>query len=585
MTDRTVLGISDSHNSTACLIKNGQILSCISEERLNRVKNYCGFPILSVRKILEINDLHPSDIDLVCFGEKTIPDDWKKIVKEGDYRPHAKTVSLLSKIFPNFLESSILRYFYVNTCLTLRRHSLILKQNKKCLEELGINTKRVVYFDHHLSHAASSYFFSPKSKKPKLVITADGSGDGLCATVSIGNNFEIERKVSIPFIHSIGSVYSRVTWHLGMKPAEDEYKVMGLAPYANEEMASSTTKIFENIFSIDRRDLRKFRNNKGLWGESLSKHMKNELAKKRFDVIAHSVQKVFEEVLTKWVSNLTDCYNIQDVVAGGGLFMNIKANQKILNLKNLRSLFVFPSCGDESLSIGSAILGYLKLCSIDGVEPRTEELKTIYFGPNYNSEIENFAKSIKKKYKVDKMSNIEKDVGELLSKGNIVARFDDSMEYGARALGNRSILADPRSLTVIRELNEHIKQRDFWMPFAPTILRECAENYLKIPNKKFNEQHMMFSFDTTDLARKELIAALHQADLTCRPQILDKDWNPKYFKTIKTFEDLTGIGGVLNTSFNLHGDPIVCSPRDAIRTFEKSKLKYLALGDFLIEKL
>jgi len=263
--------------------------------------------------------------------------------------------------------------------------------------------------------------------------------------------------------------------------------------------------------------------------------------------------------------------------------MNVKLNLKIMEMPEVRKFFVFPSCGDESLAIGAAYYGYEQVCKDKGKNVDIEPLGDLYKGPEYSNEyIENVLKK-ESGIVYSFFDNIEEKIVELLTKKEIVARFAGRMEWGARALGNRSILADASNYEVVKIINEMIKQRDFWMPFAPTILKEREDDYIVNP-KKVPAPYMILAFNSKEKAKKDLVAAMHPYDYTLRPQILEKEENEKYYKIIKIFEEMTGMGGILNTSFNLHGYPIVCSPEDAIHVFKNSGLKYLALENWLVKK-
>lgn len=587
MTNKVVLAINDGHPATACLLKNGEVLSCISEERLDRIKNSVNFPVLSIKKMMEIHNIRPEDIDLIAFTSKDIdPADLNKIGKRSrDTRLSLLAFSWCTRYLPTTLVEGPLTKIGSKARGLLKLKRLMIEYKKK-LDSLGLKNKEVVLYDHHMVHAATAYYFNNENRRKKfLIFTCDGEGDGLCASVNIAQNNTIIREVEIPFIHSIGKMYNEVTWFMGLKPWEHEYKVMGMAPYSNAHHAKKTWAVFKNMIEIDKRDKRKFRNKTHRWAHTYGLYLRKRLYKHRFDAIAFSIQKLTEDILKQWVSNNIDYYGIHNIMLSGGVFLNVKANQAIMEMDSVNSLFVVPSAGDESTALGGAILGYLDLCKRDGTKPKLKPIKQLYLGPSYDDEIDSFVKTLnKEKFKIEKYDEIEKVVGELLTKGKIVARLKGRMEFGARALGNRSILADPTNLDVIRKLNFQIKARDFWMPFAPTILRERARDYLKLCNKEIDDQYMILSFDTTKDGRKDLKAAIHQQDFSCRPQVLDKDWNEKYYSIIKTFEESTGVGGILNTSFNLHGEPIVCSPEDAISTLKRSGLKYLALGNYLIEK-
>ncbi|MCK5617360.1 hypothetical protein KAR91_86650, partial [Candidatus Pacearchaeota archaeon] len=277
---------------------------------------------------------------------------------------------------------------------------------------------------------------------------------------------------------------------------------------------------------------------------------------------------------------------IKRIMLSGGVFMNVKANLKIMEIPEVSDIFVFPSCGDESNAIGGAYYGYKNLCEAKGQELKIHPIENIYWGMEFtDDEIEEYLRTngLYEKYTITKCDDISTEVAKLLAQDEIVARVSGRMEWGARALGNRSLLANPAKYNTIRVINEKIKNRDFWMPFTPSILKERGDDYL-INEKNVEAPYMSIAFRSTELARKELLAAIHPYDFTIRPQLLEQDWNPSYYKIIKEFEKITGIGGILNTSLNLHGEPIVCTPADAIHTLEDSGLKYLALGSFLITK-
>ena len=263
--------------------------------------------------------------------------------------------------------------------------------------------------------------------------------------------------------------------------------------------------------------------------------------------------------------------------------MNVKANQLIAELPEVKSIYIVPSCGDESTSFGAAFWAYQKYADVEKYP--IVPLKDLYLGTEYSDrEISQELKKVRyRSLKIEKKADIEKTVAGLLAKNKIVARFKGRAEWGARALGNRSIIANPSSFNVIKEINDQIKSRDFWMPFAPSIKLERLEKYVTNP-KKIKVPYMIMTLDSTDLGKKELVAAMHPYDGTLRPQAVERDWNPGYWRLIDEFEKLTGIGGVLNTSFNLHGFPIVQTPEDALYVLEHSGLKYLAIGSYLVSK-
>ena len=271
---------------------------------------------------------------------------------------------------------------------------------------------------------------------------------------------------------------------------------------------------------------------------------------------------------------------------GGGVFMNVKANMLVAQEDWVEQLFAFPSCGDESNAVGAAYLGYISECERRGLAASPAPFGPAYLGPAVtDGEVEAVIRErgLHGRYKVGFHDHIEERIAELLVSDGVVARCAGRMEFGARALGNRSILANPSDHRVVGLINRMIKNRDFWMPFAPTVLAERAPDYLVNP-KGLASPYMMLAMPTRPEARDALAAALHPQDATARPQILEEAWNPEYHAVIREFERRTGVGAVLNTSFNLHGEPIVASAADAVDTFERSGLPHLAAGHFLISK-
>ena len=564
------LGIHDGHIATACLVRDGKILAVISEERLNRIKEWGGFPIKSIKECIRIANIKPEQIDgvgVVGIMKPTLPHRY--------HQPHfyKRIFSGMSRIFPN----SIMRS---NKWVKPTQILLSRLRNKEDIEEklqgIGIASP-IKYYEHHYLHAVTAHLTAWFNTGKNLVITSDGSGDAVSASVNIAENKSIERIVEISHYNSISELYTQITKFLGMKPMSHEYKVMGMAPYAKKDYALKTLDVLKGYFKIEDGSTA-FTNVSGNWKWQYLKALQKDLKGHRFDNIACAVQMLFEDIIYNWVKNCIAKTEINNLVLSGGSFMNVKANNLILNLPEVNKLFIFPSCGDESLAMGAALVKYLELGG-DTIEP----LGPIYFGSEYSdSEIAHTIKQYSG-LKTTEIKDIDSHIGKELAKGNVIARFSGRMEFGARSLGNRSILADPRNRDVVKKINEAIKNRDFWMPFAPSILEERAKDYIVNP-KNFYAPYMIMAFPTKSKAHTDLIAALHPYDLTARPQVVRKDWNPGFHKVLKTFEEITGVGGVLNTSFNLHGDPIVCSPKDALETFVNSDLDALAISSFYVTK-
>lgn len=566
------LGIHDGHTATACIMRDGKILACISEERLNRIKEWGGFPKKSILECLRITYIKPSEIQgvgVVGLLKPTFPQTYR----EPPF--YKKLFSAATRILPEaFFQSNV----WVKPAQKILGHLRNRDEIISHLKKLGINVKPT-FFEHHFLHAAKAHFCCWFGTENNLIITCDGSGDAVCATVNIGRGKSIERIVEISNYNSIGEFYTQITQFLGMKPMSHEYKVMGLAPYAKEEHSNKTLQLFERFFEVNSKSPLMFKNTSGFWKWRFIEAFQSLLIGHRFDNIARAAQTLVENIVVAWIKNCIDHTGIHNLVLSGGVFMNVKANNMILDLPEVKQLFIFPSCGDESLAISAAIVKSIELGQ-ENIEP----LGPLYFGSEFtNEQIEQALSDIEKEFKIEKIEGIDEFVGKQLAQGKVIARFSGRMEWGARALGNRSILADARNRDVIMKINEAIKNRDFWMPFAPSILEERADEYLINP-KGFYAPYMIMAFPTKEKARKDLIAALHPYDFTARPQIVRESWNPSYNKVLKSFEAETGIGGILNTSFNLHGDSIVCTPEDALYTFKNSALDALAMGHYYVSR-
>jgi carbamoyltransferase len=368
-----------------------------------------------------------------------------------------------------------------------------------------------------------------------------------------------------------------------MVPNEHEYKLMGMAPYAQTEIKGQAYRVFKELFKFDAKGITWTRKRPTPSAYYMFDYLKEKLEYERFDRICAGLQYWVEEMLATWVQNCVRETGLNKVALSGGVFMNVKANKVIAELPEVESLFVFPSCGDESNAVGAAWVEYVSKCREKGQKPDIEPIGPIYWGHKYSKkDVEKVLKREKEWLRYELVDDVEKKAAELIAKGEIVARFKGRMEFGARALGNRSILSDPSNTKQVKILNEMIKSRDFWMPFACSIMAEREQEYLK-NEKSVGGPYMMMTYETTDQVEK-IRAGTHPYDDTIRPQLVHKEWNPDYHHLIEEFEKRTGIGAVLNTSFNLHGFPIVGTPEAAIDVLKKSGLKWLAIEDFIVEK-
>lgn len=575
-----ILGVHDGHLATAALVKNGRLTACVSEERFSRIKNQSGFPAQAIDFVLRQAGLDANELDLVVLaGYDLAPIGATTSQDEGSLGGIYKTISPLRRAWGSVEYHVPLLQGVGN--LSYRLYSrpgfrLIRKQRlQKLTRHLSIAPKKVRILDHHFCHAYSAMYGPPWKGKEYLVMTLDGEGDELCATVNLVQDGKLRRLAVTAKKASLGWIYAEVTRYLGMKPLEHEYKVMGLAPYAQPEGVERSYKLMRKMVRLGVSNPLMFES--PLRTNLSYRYFRGHFASHRFDWVAGAAQKLAEELVVDWIAAAVRETGVHRVSLAGGVFMNVKANLRVLEMEEVEELFVFPSGGDESNPIGAAWHGYTELT---GECP--EPLRDLYLGPAFeDSEIESSLGKHKSEYQ--KYADIEKAIAELISKGKVVARMSGRMEWGARSLGNRSILADPSDWETVRVINSMIKQRDFWMPFAPSIMEAYADDYIENP-KRMAAPYMIMAFNSKKLGREQLKAAMHPYDFTLRPQIVAKDWNPSYYSVLDAFRKEKSIGGVLNTSFNLHGEPVVCSPQDALHVLNYSGLEYIAIGNYLVSK-
>ncbi len=591
-----ILGINEEHNATAALVKDGEVLYCASEERITRVKNDIGYPFQTIARALKETGIKSKQIDYVVYTIQETDPPHLKIKRITNFRipdylremhEYWKPILIEHKDAPLFWEKLMEEdrfncpekeyydFSFLKTTPKERWSEAFNKERVKVVvKQLVIEPERVLFKNHHQCHAYYAYYASPIDRvKKTAVVTADGWGDGENGTIYLAENGKL-KKIHGTALCNLARIYRYITLLLGMKPFEHEYKVMGLAPYAKDYIGQPVYDVFKKTLIVDGLDFK--------WNEKPSDmyfYFREKLEGMRFDGIAAGVQKWVEDLLVEWMANILEYFKVDSLVYSGGLSMNVKANKSISEVPQLKHFFVPPSGGDESTAIGAAYA-----VSVDqGVDPRP--LKHACLGYCItDEEIQDLLKKyeVEQKYKVIKVATNE-EIVKLLAQDKIIARCAGPMEFGARALGNRSILCNPANFDNIRLVNERIKFRDFWMPFTPTILDYRAKDYLVNP-KNLKAPYMTIAFDTTPLGQKHLKAAIHPYDFTARPQILEKEMNSKYYELIQAFEKITGIGAILNTSFNLHGEPIARNAEDAWHTFTSSGLDALLLNDVLIIK-
>ncbi|MCL0090490.1 hypothetical protein M1O13_00590 [Dehalococcoidia bacterium] len=562
--DVVVLGIHDGHNAGAALVKNGSVVAAISEERLNNIKNYSGPPLKSIKKVFEIAQFDPSEVDIIAivgFLRTHVP------LKDTPFH-----VKLYERLTP-FVHGHVFCHILVKVLHRFRK----MEDINSVFEEMGISDREILFIEHHLAHGACAYYQRPWEDKT-LVLTLDGAGDCLSSTVSIGQGFQIRRIASSTHYDSLSNnLYSEITGYLGLKRWEHEYKVMGLAPYGRPEYCIEEMR---KIVRINPKKPLEFQNTSGGYLSQIQPKLRKRLAEQRFDNIAAACQTYFEELVTQWVRNCIKETGVRNLACAGGAFLNVKANKVIREMEDVDDVFFYPAADDSGTPVGAALEAYYRFCEREGIEAKGSQLTDLYYGAEYDDD---YIKSILHNSgwltKASYMQDIEGEIATLIAEGKIIARFSGRDEWGPRALGNRSILADPRDLRVVRKINFAIKHRDFWMPFAPSVLEERMHDYFIDPRPA---RYMIEAFDTNDKAN-EVIAGLHPYDKTGRPQTVNES-NRSYRKIIEGFQRITGVGGILNTSFNLHGYPIVGTPQVALWTLEQSDLDGLAIGNWLIRK-
>ncbi len=562
---RYILAVHAGHNASALIGDPTGVIYAIQEERLNGEKNYWGVPRLALRACLQKVNATARDLDVVTCGMKQVLTRYHS--REDVLEAYRRQDTLSGRI-----RQRLLMPLLINT-----RPNYGQDQLREFLDSEGLAGVPVSHHDHHLSHGTTAYYGLRRDpQRPYLVLTCDGAGDGNCATIRVMQGARIETIAETPWESSLGSVYSWVTFLMGFVPLEHEYKLMGMAPYASESAAKEAAAVFERYLGLDESGLG-FRRKSRERMNDLSDRLIADMRGMRFDYICAGLQRFTEDLLVGWARKAVEKTGVRDIVAGGGVFMNVKASKRIAELPEVASFEAFPSCGDETLPFGAFYLEALRKYGNEGVRG----LVHFYLGDD-EREADMLASVRESGFPHERPGEIAFAVRDLLAAGQPVARCAGAMEFGARALGNRSILADPKNSDVVRVINQMVKKRDFWMPFAPIMLEEKQDAYIKNP-KRVPSPYMMMTFDTRENFR-DMIAAVHNADLTCRAQLLRPEQNPEMAAILRAFEAKTGRAVLLNTSFNLHGFPIVRTAKDALHVFRESGLEHMQIGPFLVHK-
>ena len=559
-----ILGINYLSESSVAFVENGELKYAISEERLNRVKNWWGNPIKSINFTLKETNNKLNDIDIFATHGLSCT---KNFIPNKDIFENK-----IEEILQSDLDSKKKKIQIDFLKERFQHETKARKRNFRNINSLKKKYKKLDLHDHHEAHAASAYFYSGWSKC--YVLTIDGWGDDASSKLYKANNGKLTQISTSSSIDSLGYFYGSITKLLGYKPHRHEGKILGLAAFGNYKKAYF---YISKMISYDKKN-KSFKGNfeKGLY---LSKfdNPNIKILKKKFSPvnIAAAAQKRIEEVIIEFIKD-----NIKGntkIALAGGVFSNVKINQKISELKNIKDIFIYPNMGDGGLAVGCAILSYNK-----NKKFLTRNTKSMYLGPQFsNSEVLKVLKKNKLKY--IKISSPHKFIAKQLNLGFVVACFQGRMEFGPRSLGNRSILVNACNKSVNDWLNKKLKRTEF-MPFAPVTLKKYASKmYKDLKNKKLATKFMTITTRCTKEAKKKSPAAVH-IDNTARPQIITKKDNKKIFNILNEYFKISKIPSLINTSFNVHEEPIVCTPNDAVRAFTTSKLDFLYIEDYIVYK-
>ena len=592
-----ILAITLEKCSGCAVLIDDKIVFSTSEERYSRIKSDSSFPRNSINDALSFSGLRGADFDkvIICGNRLSLL---------------APLMNEYSTFSVNDQIRAMEEYWYPNLVLGKNKSFLEVFKDKINLEQFPFNTEigkkfdifklhnpyteedgrnvsnffkqtiaslleieqeKIIHMEHDWGHAAYAFYGSPIRDDNTLIVTADAWGDDLSGTLSVYSKEKGQIERVKEYNHKdfqLARIYRYTTLVLKMLANEHEYKVMGLASYYNGPVIEKVEKVFDKMLQNDGLE---FIFNKDVL--DIYDYLKNNLKNFRFDHIAAGLQSFTEKILVNWFSSAISKYNANSVVFSGGVSMNVKANMKISQIPKIEKFFVCGAGTDETLPIGTCY----HWAEMNGIQPKP--LDTLYLGSNAAYDEKDI--SSLPQYTIKKF-NSEEQILEQILENKIIAVYRERMEMGQRALGNRSIIADPRTRFNVEKINNSIKKRDFWMPFAPVILSEYQDVLIENP-KGVDSPFMTITFETKN-GKNKFPAAVHQADGTTRAQLLKKEQNPILWNLIFKFYEKTGIPALLNTSFNLHGEPIVRTIQDALRVFDKSELEVLWLDEHIIEK-
>ena len=591
----SILGISAFyHDSAACILVDGKIVAAAQEERFTRKKHDPSYPHNAIEFVLKYANIKLSKVDQIVFFEKPFLKFERLLETYVAFAP--KGFVSFAKAMPLWIKEKL---FQKNLLFNrLKNHD----QNYK-------SDENIFFSDHHLSHAASAFFPSPFNEA--VVLTADGVGEWATTTIAIGKKNSLEIKKEIHFPHSLGLLYSAFTYYIGFKVNSGEYKLMGLAPYGNPIYENKVKQLIDikedGTFRLDQKYFNyatgltmtndKFNN---LFGQKPRDPHKEDITQFHMDIAA-SIQKVTEDIMVKLTKSIRQEYKIKNLCLAGGVALNCVANGKILKEKIFDKIWIQPAAGDAGGSLGAA----LALWHIEQGNKRIvnleDDMKGSYLGNEFSQdEIEKELSSAGAKFDILEYEKLIDKTSELLAHQNAIGWFQGRMEFGPRALGCRSILGDPRSDKMQKNLNLKVKYRESFRPFAPSVLREDLSKWFDLDldspymllvsdinsEKKIKmteEQKKLFGIDKLNIKRSEIPAVTH-VDYSARIQTVTKKRNKRYYDLISKFKEKTGCPVIINTSFNVRGEPIVNSPKDAFNCLMGTELDYLVIGNCILSR-
>lgn len=591
-----ILGISSYyHDSAAALLIDGEIIAAAQEERFTRKKHDDRFPVNAVKYCLSEARISIGDIDSIVYYEKPLLK-FERLIETY--------ISCTPRGFKSYIKSMPI---WLKEKLFLKK---LLKTELAAIGNCSVNElPKLLFTEHHMSHAASAFYPSPFKKA--AVLCVDGVGEWATTSVWMGEDNDLTPLWQIDFPHSLGLLYSAFTYYTGFKVNSGEYKLMGLAPYGNHTYVDL---ILDNLIDLKddgtfRLNMKYFNYTTGLTMTSNAFHKlfggpprkpESTLTQREMD-IARSIQQVTEEIMLRLSRTIKKETGADNLCLAGGVALNCVANGRILREGIFKDIWIQPASGDSGGAVGAALYAWHRYFKQPRKPHENDSMKGSYLGPSQKlDEIKDYLDSVKAKYILFDDDELYKKLAKILEEGKVIGWFQGRMEFGPRALGSRSIIGDPRNSKMQSVMNLKIKYRESFRPFAPSVLYERVNDYFELDHKSpymllvapveesikikmTKEQDELFGIDKLNVVRSAIPAVTH-VDYSARVQTVHKETNPRYYNLIKEFEKLSGCGVIVNTSFNVRGEPIVCTAEDAYRCFMRTEMDYLVLENFLLAK-